>query len=130
MEMQWFRRRACVVGMGLAWAAVSACSGSADYETARGSNSSGSGGWTSTGGSTGGWGNEPPAPPRPGPSQADAGAPPPSACDGLPTDPVTLYQSADDSNSTASATMARQLIMADRHVPAQVIRGYEFVNYY
>jgi Ca-activated chloride channel family protein len=26
--------------------------------------------------------------------------------------------------------MARQLILADRHVPAHVIRGYEFVNYY
>ena len=44
--------------------------------------------------------------------------------------PATLYLSADDSNSTASATIARKLIRSGFRVPASVLRTYEFLNYY
>lgn len=46
------------------------------------------------------------------------------------TDPATLYLSADDSNSTASATIARRLIRTGGRVPATIVRPYEFLNYY
>lgn len=55
----------------------------------------------------------------------------PTACSSLEnTEPATLYLSADDSNSTASATIARKLIRAGRPVPADLVRAYEFLNYY
>jgi Ca-activated chloride channel family protein len=53
------------------------------------------------------------------------------ACAGLDSStPYTLYMSADDSNSTASATIARRMIRTGRVVPAGVVRPYEFLNYY
>lgn len=53
------------------------------------------------------------------------------ACDALASDkPATLYQSADDSNSTASPVIARRLIRSGKRVPASIIRTWEFLNYY
>lgn len=58
---------------------------------------------------------------------ADAAAP---ACEGLAQDePVTLYLSADDSNSMGSPVYARELLRAGR-APYGGIRTYEFLNYY
>ncbi len=44
-------------------------------------------------------------------------------------EPVTWYQSADDSNSTADATHLRDLIAEDALYP-QWLRRWEFLNYY
>ncbi len=44
--------------------------------------------------------------------------------------PLVLYQSADDSNSMASPAIARRLINLGRSVPPNLIRTYEFLNYY
>jgi Ca-activated chloride channel family protein len=40
------------------------------------------------------------------------------------------YLSADDSNSAASPVIVRQLIREGKYVPAEVVRTYEFLNYY
>jgi Ca-activated chloride channel family protein len=42
----------------------------------------------------------------------------------------TLFLSADDSSSMAGPVIARRLIEGGRVVPAQVIRPWEFLNYY
>lgn len=71
------------------------------------------------------------ATPPPPPSTAgrpDAGSNP--ACEQLPQQPITLYQSADDSNSMASPVMARALIRSGDLVETGFIRTYEFLNYY
>lgn len=44
--------------------------------------------------------------------------------------PVTMYLASDDSNSVASAQIARRLITTGVRVPAEVIRTHEFMNYY
>jgi Ca-activated chloride channel homolog len=44
--------------------------------------------------------------------------------------PQVIYQSADDSNSMASPVYARKLINAGMQVPIEVLRTYEFLNYY
>jgi Ca-activated chloride channel family protein len=46
------------------------------------------------------------------------------------TEPQVLYLSADDSNSQASATIARRLINGGSLVPSWLVRTYEFLNYY
>lgn len=56
--------------------------------------------------------------------QDDAGA---GACN--QTDPVVLYLSADDSNSMASATVARGLIQQGQYA-YKPVRAYELLNYY
>ncbi|MDH5490491.1 MAG: VWA domain-containing protein, partial [Myxococcales bacterium] len=45
-------------------------------------------------------------------------------------EPVVLYLSADDSNSMASAAIARNEIRAGRRPAPGVLRTYEFLNYY
>lgn len=45
------------------------------------------------------------------------------------TEPVILYLSADDSNSMASATVARGLILQGQYA-YKPVRAYEFLNYY
>ena len=45
------------------------------------------------------------------------------------TEPVVLYLSADDSNSMASATVARGLILQGQYA-YKPVRAYEFLNYY
>ncbi len=45
------------------------------------------------------------------------------------TDPVVLYLSADDSNSMASATVARGLILQGQYA-YKPVRAYELLNYY
>lgn len=53
------------------------------------------------------------------------------ACEAIPSrEPVTLYLSADDSNSMASPAIARRMIRLGRRVPAGIVRTYEFLNYY
>ena len=47
-----------------------------------------------------------------------------------PVEPTTLYLSADDSNSAASPVIVRQLIRGHRYVPTEIVRTYEFLNYY
>ncbi len=47
-----------------------------------------------------------------------------------PDEPVVLYLSADDSNSMASPVVARWYIRNGSIVPHQVVRIYEFLNYY
>lgn len=47
-----------------------------------------------------------------------------------PSKPLVLYQSADDSNSMASPVIARRLIHTGMPVPPQILRTYEFLNYY
>ena len=42
----------------------------------------------------------------------------------------TLYLSADDSNSTASASITRQQILNKKYVQPDIVRTYEFLNYY
>ncbi len=46
------------------------------------------------------------------------------------TSPVTLYLSADDSNSQASPVVARAIIRSGQIMPASKVRTYEFTNYY
>ncbi|MBN1769693.1 MAG: VWA domain-containing protein [Deltaproteobacteria bacterium] len=46
------------------------------------------------------------------------------------TEPQVLYLSADDSNSQASAVIARRLIRDGALVPSRFVRTYEFLNYY
>ncbi len=46
------------------------------------------------------------------------------------TEPQVLYLSADDSNSQASAVIARHLIRRGALVPSWLVRTYEFLNYY
>jgi Ca-activated chloride channel homolog len=54
-----------------------------------------------------------------------------NACKGLNRDkPVVLYQSSDDSNSMASPAIARRFINLGQRVPPEVVRTYEFLNYY
>ena len=53
------------------------------------------------------------------------------ACAGLNRNVAsTLYLSADDSSSMASPALVRHLIRSNQHVPARVVRAYEFLNYY
>ncbi len=110
-------------------------------------------GTTGVGGSYGGGGGSLGGPAAGGgagspPSGSDAGAAFPDAgdqADGSPeaeapdadrcaaldnTKPITLYQSADDSNSMASPAIARRLIRLGQRVPPSIIRTYEFMNYY
>jgi Ca-activated chloride channel family protein len=52
------------------------------------------------------------------------------ACQDLPRTAITLYQSADDSNSMASPVVARHALQ-NGHFPAPgALRTYEFLNYY
>lgn len=44
--------------------------------------------------------------------------------------PEPIFLSADDSNSAASPVIARQLINSGRYVHPELIRTYEFLNYY
>jgi Ca-activated chloride channel family protein len=44
--------------------------------------------------------------------------------------PIDLYMSSDDSNSQASAALARRAIQEGRLVPPEFIRVHEFLNYY
>lgn len=44
--------------------------------------------------------------------------------------PLVLYQSADDSNSMASPVIARSMINSGVPVPGNMVRPYEFLNYY
>lgn len=61
---------------------------------------------------------------------ADAGGGP-VACAAIATrEPVTLYLSADDSNSMASPVIARREIRRGRLVTARSVRTWEFLNYY
>jgi Ca-activated chloride channel family protein len=71
-----------------------------------------------------------PAPPvDAGEAPVDAGAP--GACAAIASrEPVTLYLSADDSNSMASPVIARRMIRRGQRVPAGLLRTYEFLNYY
>ncbi|MDB4927916.1 MAG: hypothetical protein JWM10_400 [Myxococcaceae bacterium] len=71
-----------------------------------------------------------PAPPvDAGEAPVDAEAP--SACAAITShEPVTLYLSADDSNSMASPAIARRMIRRGQRVPAGLLRTYEFLNYY
>ncbi len=53
------------------------------------------------------------------------------SCEAIPSrEPVTLYLSADDSNSMASPAIARRMIRMRQRVPAEIVRTYEFLNYY
>lgn len=81
----------------------------------------------------------PPDAPRPAPdapAPADVAPPPdagvgPAACERIPTrEPVTLYLSADDSNSMASPVIARREIRRGHIVAARAVRAWEFLNYY
>jgi Ca-activated chloride channel homolog len=55
----------------------------------------------------------------------------PAACLGIDMSmPQTIYVSADDSNSMASATLARKLLRSGQNPPPNLIRTYEFLNYY
>jgi Ca-activated chloride channel homolog len=53
----------------------------------------------------------------------------PSPCDDAPAGPVTLYLSADDSNSMAAPVIARQLIAEQVEIRGGM-RPYEFLNYH
>jgi Ca-activated chloride channel homolog len=57
-------------------------------------------------------------------------APAPPPVEAFPTEPTTKYLSADDSNSMASATIARKLIRSRRYVHPDYVRTYELLNYY
>lgn len=46
------------------------------------------------------------------------------------TTPEPVYLSADDSNSAASPVIARQLIRSGKYVHPDLVRTYEFLNYY
>lgn len=74
----------------------------------------------------------PPVMPPPLPPGEDAGAD--SGLDRCAMrethEPVVLYLSADDSNSMASPVIARSLLRHGLHVPAEMLRTYEFLNYY
>jgi Ca-activated chloride channel family protein len=90
----------------------------------------------------------PPRSDRGGPAASDSGAaagedasvppadadPAPDAdvdlCEALPRESFTLYLSADDSSSIASPAIARRMIRRGEVVPAEVLRTYEFLNYY
>lgn len=55
----------------------------------------------------------------------------PAACERIATrEPVTLYLSADDSNSMASPVIARREIRLGHIVSARAVRTWEFLNYY
>jgi len=70
----------------------------------------------------------PPPPPDVAPPDAGVG---PATCDRIPTrEPVTLYLSADDSNSMASPVIARREIRRGHIVSARAVRTWEFLNYY
>lgn len=47
-----------------------------------------------------------------------------------PSQSTTLYLSADDSNSMASAALVRNLIRQGQLPPSNIVRPYEFLNYY
>ncbi|WP_235880290.1 vWA domain-containing protein [Polyangium aurulentum] len=114
-------------------ATVAACS-SMDSGALSSYNSGGSGDWGTGGGnSSGGVGQEPPSEYLPAaPTDGDAGADAaPFACDGLDQDsPVTLYLSADDSNSMGSPVYVRELLRQGGVPWPESIRTYEFLNYY
>lgn len=62
---------------------------------------------------------------------ADPSGPDASACAALDSSkPATLYLSSDDSNSMASPVIARSRIRQGQQVPANLVRTYEFLNYY
>ena len=93
--------------------------------------SSTSGGTSSSGGSSGtssgGSGAAPTRPPTTA-SRRDAGVA--EACEDLPREAATLYQSADDSNSMASPVVARHALEQGMLPSAGLLRAYEFMNYY
>ncbi|MDI1449259.1 VWA domain-containing protein [Polyangium sp. 6x1] len=75
----------------------------------------------------------PPPPPPPPSEGSDAGtdAAAPFACEGLDKDsPVILYLSADDSNSMGSPVQIRELLNKGITPSANLVRTYEFLNYY
>ncbi len=89
----------------------------------------------------GGGGSPPSSAEDAGSASPDGGAQPDGSTDGElgdadrcavldKTKPLTLYQSADDSNSMASPAIARRLIRLGQRVPAWIVRTYEFLNYY
>ncbi len=53
----------------------------------------------------------------------------PQTCDEITDVPVTLFMSADDSNSQAAPALARQAIREHRKIN-HAMRPYEFLNYY
>jgi Ca-activated chloride channel family protein len=125
---------------------VSSESGSGFYGTGDNGPGPGGVGSTGTGNPTGGGGSggssgfpgstgsgefpSPPPPPPPPPPQ-DAGPDAPFTCEGLDkSQPLVLYLSADDSNSMGSPTYARELLSLGVAPPKQMIRTYEFLNYY
>lgn len=89
-----------------------------------------------TGAGGGGFGEEPPGPPPPPPPSPpppgeDAGADAGFSCEGLDQGkPLVLYLSADDSNSMGSPTYAREMLSLGVAPPKEMIRTYEFLNYY
>ena len=65
--------------------------------------------------------------PDAGPPDAEDGG----ACVGLDSSQAArLYLSADDSNSMASPVIARSLVRGGQKVPPEIVRTYEFLNYY
>jgi Ca-activated chloride channel family protein len=107
---------------------------SSGYDGFIGAGSVGSG--NPTGGSgfpgrSGGGEPAPPPPPPPPPPEMDAGPDAPFTCEGLDqSKPLVLYISADDSNSMGSPTYAREMLNLGVAPPKEMIRTYEFLNYY
>jgi Ca-activated chloride channel family protein len=74
-----------------------------------------------------------PSPPADGGDTADAADASDArvACASIASrEPVTLYLSADDSNSMASPAIVRRMIRLGQRVPPAIVRTYEFLNYY
>ncbi|MDI1437255.1 vWA domain-containing protein [Polyangium sorediatum] len=111
-----------VVAVGLAACGESYSEGLSDYP-----------GYEQNPGGTSGGAVPPPAPPSVPADGNDAGADAaaPFACEGLDKDsPVILYLSADDSNSMGSPVQIRELLNKGIVPPANLVRTYEFLNYY
>lgn len=73
----------------------------------------------------------PDAPPDVAPADADdAGEVEINVCELPVEEPQVLFLSADDSNSQASPVIARWMIRSGMQVPWQIVRTYEFTNYY
>jgi Ca-activated chloride channel homolog len=68
------------------------------------------------------------------PSGVSDGTPPPDGeddlCEDAPTEPVTFWVSADDSNSMAQPAMIRSRILSNSWSYDMTVRPYEFLNYY
>jgi Ca-activated chloride channel family protein len=91
--------------------------------------SSGSGGASEAGGNAGEGGASGSA--GTAGAAGDAGAGGAEVCKGVDlSKPTTLYLSADDSNSMASAALARKMIRQGQTPVPSMIRPYEFLNYY